>query len=83
MDVSDSARLLDRLGFPLTLQWPGTKKQMFPDARPLNRDTVKRVVRTFRPYRGKVAVVGGAIFVTSVAFNLVADGLRDALDVRL
>jgi ATP-binding cassette subfamily B protein len=36
------------------------------DARPLNRDTVKRVVRTFRPYRGKVAVVGGAIFVTSV-----------------
>jgi peptide/nickel transport system permease protein len=26
---------------------------------------------------------GAAIFVTSVAFNLVADGLRDALDVRL
>src|SRR6266542_612014 len=36
------------------------------DARPLNRDTVRRVVRTFGPYRGKVAIVGSAIFVTSV-----------------
>src|SRR4051794_8831089 len=36
------------------------------ESRPLNRDTVRRVVGTFRPYRGKVGIVGAAIFVTSV-----------------
>jgi ATP-binding cassette subfamily B protein len=36
------------------------------DAKPIDRDTVRRVVRTFRPYRGKVAVVGAAIVVTSI-----------------
>src|SRR5215210_5333626 len=35
------------------------------DARPVDRDTVKRVVRTFVPYRGKVGVVGLFIVITS------------------
>jgi len=35
------------------------------DPRPINRGTVRRVVATFRPYRGKVAWVGAAIVVTS------------------
>jgi ATP-binding cassette, subfamily B, bacterial len=33
---------------------------------PVNRVTVRRVIGIFRPYRGQVAVVGAAIFVTSV-----------------
>ncbi len=37
-----------------------------PDAGPIKKQTVRRVARTFRPYRGKVSVVGLAIFVTSV-----------------
>ena len=37
-----------------------------PDARPIKRHTVRRVVQAFRPYRSKVAVVGAAIVVTSV-----------------
>src|SRR6266568_1953202 len=37
-----------------------------PDAGPIKKQTVRRVTRTFRPYRGKVSVVGLAIFVTSV-----------------
>jgi ATP-binding cassette subfamily B protein len=37
-----------------------------PDAGPIKRQTVRRVARTFRPYRGKVSVVGLAITVTSV-----------------
>ncbi|HXJ65764.1 MAG TPA: ABC transporter ATP-binding protein, partial [Actinomycetota bacterium] len=36
------------------------------DAKPIDRKTVRRVVATFKPYKGKVAVVGVAIFVTSV-----------------
>jgi ATP-binding cassette subfamily B protein len=35
------------------------------DTRPISRSTVRRVVRTFRPYRGKVAWVALAIVVTS------------------
>jgi ATP-binding cassette subfamily B protein len=35
------------------------------DDRPIKRETVRRVVRTFRPYRGKVAWVALAIVVTS------------------
>ncbi len=35
------------------------------DKRPIKRATVRRVVDTFRPYRGKVAWVGAAIVVTS------------------
>ncbi|HYJ60524.1 MAG TPA: ABC transporter ATP-binding protein, partial [Actinomycetota bacterium] len=35
------------------------------DDRPVDRDTVRRVVRTFGPYRGKVALVGLAIVVSS------------------
>ncbi len=35
------------------------------DDRPIQRKTVRRVVATFRPYRGKVAVVAAAIVVTS------------------
>jgi ATP-binding cassette subfamily B protein len=35
------------------------------DKRPIDRDTVKRVVGTFRPYRGKVWMVGLFIVVTS------------------
>ena len=35
------------------------------DDRPIQRKTVRRVVSIFRPYRGKVAVVGAAIVVTS------------------
>jgi ATP-binding cassette, subfamily B, bacterial len=35
-----------------------------PD-KPLDRATVKRVVGTFRPYRGKVAIVGTLIVITS------------------
>ena len=35
------------------------------DDRPIDRHTVRRVVSTFRPYRGKVALVGLAIVVTS------------------
>jgi ATP-binding cassette subfamily B protein len=35
------------------------------DRRPVDRATVRRVVRTFRPYRGKVAWVGVAIVITS------------------
>jgi ATP-binding cassette subfamily B protein len=44
---------------------------MFPapvpdqDRRPIRRQTVRRVIGTFRPYRGKVALVGLAIVVTS------------------
>jgi ATP-binding cassette subfamily B protein len=44
---------------------------MFPppvpdqDRRPIRRQTVRRVIATFRPYRGKVALVGLAIVVTS------------------
>jgi len=35
------------------------------DQRPIRRSTVRRVVATFRPYRGKVTLVGVAIVVTS------------------
>jgi ATP-binding cassette subfamily B protein len=35
------------------------------DDRPIARRTVRRVISTFRPYRGKVALVGLAIVVTS------------------
>jgi ATP-binding cassette subfamily B protein len=35
------------------------------DDRPIPRRTIRRVIGTFRPYRGKVAVVGLAIVVTS------------------
>jgi ATP-binding cassette subfamily B protein len=44
---------------------------MFPrltldqDRRPIRRQTVRRVIATFRPYRGKVTLVGLAIVVTS------------------
>src|SRR5438445_5151741 len=37
-----------------------------PEAGPVKRKTVRRVARTFRPYRGTVSVVGAAIVVTSV-----------------
>src|SRR6266542_3829168 len=37
-----------------------------PDAKPVDRATVRRVIGIFRPYRRKVAIVGEAIFVTSV-----------------
>ncbi len=37
-----------------------------PDAKPVDKGTVRRVVRAFRPYRGKVGVVALAIIVTSV-----------------
>jgi ATP-binding cassette subfamily B protein len=36
-----------------------------PDAGPIKKQTVRRVARTFRPYRGKIAVVAGVIVVTS------------------
>jgi ATP-binding cassette subfamily B protein len=36
-----------------------------PDAGPIKRTTVRRVARTFRPYRKRVIVVGLAIVVTS------------------
>ena len=36
------------------------------DLRPISRGTVRRVVATFRPYRGKVAVVAVAIVITAV-----------------
>jgi len=36
------------------------------NAKPIDRKTVRRVVATFKPYQGKVAVVGVAIFITSV-----------------
>ena len=35
------------------------------ERRPIRKQTVRRVVRTFRPYRRKVAIVGAAIVVTS------------------
>jgi ATP-binding cassette subfamily B protein len=35
------------------------------DDRPIAKHTIRRVVSTFRPYRGKVAIVGLAIVVTS------------------
>jgi ATP-binding cassette subfamily B protein len=35
------------------------------DKRPIRKKTVRRVIATFRPYRGKVTVVGLAIVVTS------------------
>src|SRR3989454_1795587 len=35
------------------------------DKRPITRSTVKRVVKIFRPYRGKVSVVGLAIVITA------------------
>jgi ATP-binding cassette, subfamily B, bacterial len=35
------------------------------DPRPIKRSTVRRVVATFRPYKGQVALVGLAIVVTS------------------
>jgi ATP-binding cassette subfamily B protein len=37
-----------------------------PDAPPVDKGTVKRVVGSFRPYKGKVGVVAAAIFTTSV-----------------
>jgi ATP-binding cassette subfamily B protein len=37
-----------------------------PDAPPVEKGTVKRVVRSFRPYKGKVGIVATAIFATSV-----------------
>ena len=36
-----------------------------PDAGPIDRRTVRRVVASFRPYRNKVLLVGAAIVVTS------------------
>ncbi len=36
-----------------------------PDAGPVNKRTVRRVVASFKPYRNKVIVVGGLIVVTS------------------
>jgi ATP-binding cassette, subfamily B, bacterial len=36
------------------------------DDRPIGRGTIRRVARTFRPYRGQVALVGIAIIATSV-----------------
>jgi ATP-binding cassette subfamily B protein len=36
-----------------------------PDAPPVERGTVKRVVRSFRPYRGKVSIVAVAIIITA------------------
>ena len=35
------------------------------DDRPIDRDTVRRVVATFRPYRRKVSLVGLLIVITS------------------
>src|SRR6185503_9205451 len=35
------------------------------DKRPIDRDTVKRVIGTFRPYKGKVWIVGIFIAITS------------------
>ena len=35
------------------------------DRRPISRDTVRRVVATFRPYRGKVGLVALTIAFTS------------------
>ena len=35
------------------------------DNRPIDRETVKRVIGTFRPYRGKVSIVGLFIVLTS------------------
>jgi ATP-binding cassette, subfamily B, bacterial len=37
-----------------------------PEARPIKPQTVRRVARTFRPYRRKVSLVAGAIVITSV-----------------
>jgi ATP-binding cassette, subfamily B, bacterial len=37
-----------------------------PDAPPVDKGTVKRVVRSFRPYKGKVGIVAAAIITTSV-----------------
>jgi ATP-binding cassette subfamily B protein len=36
-----------------------------PDAGPVNRRTVRRVVASFKPYRNQVIVVGGLIVITS------------------
>ncbi len=36
-----------------------------PDARPVDRGTVRRVVASFRPYKAKISVVGAAIVLTS------------------
>ncbi|HEV8572568.1 MAG TPA: ABC transporter ATP-binding protein [Actinomycetota bacterium] len=36
-----------------------------PDAPPIQRATVRRVVRTFRPYKRRVTLVGGLILITS------------------
>ena len=37
-----------------------------PDAPPVDKGTVKRVIRAFRPYKGKVGIVAAAIVTTSV-----------------
>jgi ATP-binding cassette, subfamily B, bacterial len=44
--------------------WMGASPD--PDARPVNKRTVRRVAATFKPYRNKVLLVGLAIVVTSV-----------------
>src|SRR5262245_34124859 len=36
-----------------------------PDARKVDKATIRRVVGTFRPYRGKVTIVGLAIITTA------------------
>ena len=45
------------------------------DKRPIDRDTVKRVIGTFRPYKGKVWIVGIFIAITS-ALGLPDDALE-------
>jgi len=35
------------------------------DARPINKKTVRRVVATFKPYKDKVSIVAGLIFITA------------------
>src|SRR6266542_6338790 len=51
---------MGRRGYHMMLGVPAS------DARRVDRPTVRRVIGIFRPYRAQVAVVGGAIFVTSV-----------------
>src|SRR5205807_5215077 len=52
------------LGAPMRGHWMQTTVPA-EDLGPVQKHTVRRVVKTFRPYRGKVSVVGGLIVVTA------------------
>ena len=54
-----------------------------PDAGPIKPQTVRRVARTFKPYKGKVGLVAVAISITSVLGIVNPLLIRSAFDTAL